>query len=268
MGLFNRLFRPKLHDALIATKAINDAETNEIETYLIGNRGNPPARGVTELMLAYKRVPRLRNVINLISSTVASVGWKAGYFKQSSKKKTKAIAPPEFFRSAENKDRLDIIKSAKEDGEFQEIKNHPIITLLDGGNASMTGHDVRRLTETFMDLPGEAFWLLGKNGKGMPEVIFPVPPNWVTGTPTDGSPYYSVTWGSRVVMPEDMLWFRELDPTAPYSRGSGMGLCLADEIDTSEYISQLIKAAFYNRATPAGVVALEGAKGDDVKRYE
>jgi HK97 family phage portal protein len=136
-----------------------------------------------------------------------------------------------------------------------------MLRLLARPNDAMTGQAALQLTQVWLDIKGEAFWLISFAADGTPAQLFPVPPHWVTSVPTTGANHFTVSVGGLQlkVEPKSVLWFRDLDPENPYGRGSGVAEALGDELETDEYAAKYIKTWFFNNATPSLIVSFEGA---------
>ena len=148
-----------------------------------------------------------------------------------------------------------------------EIENHPLLDLIDNANPIMTGRTARQVTQTYLDLKGEAFWIMERNGQGMPIELWPVPPHWIIDVPYLGQPFFRVNFqGWQGVIPQtEVVWLKDPDPENPYARGAGIAEALSDELETDEYAAKHTKAWFYNRATPDILVGIQGAGEDQLR---
>jgi HK97 family phage portal protein len=152
----------------------------------------------------------------------------------------------------------DVAQAAKL-GDLQELETHPLLTMLSRPNPMMTGGTARRLTSVYLDVPGEAPWILERSARGEPVQMYPVPPHWLTRTPASGPWTFSGGGATWSVSREDVLWLRDVDPANPFGRGAGVGLSLADELDSDEYASAMTRARFANGASPSRMVGIQGA---------
>jgi HK97 family phage portal protein len=157
------------------------------------------------------------------------------------------------------------------------IKEHPLLKLLKNPCSlrEITGYTLLYLTEVYRDLPaGEAFWLIERNGLGVPSEIWIIPPNWVIYTPTQEIPYFNVlpqgnsSYRNVYVAPEDMIWFKEPDPLNPYGRGRGRAEAIGDEMETDEYMAKWAKMFFFNQGMPPVIIEAPGADEPTVKRLQ
>ena len=220
-----------------------------------GAAGTPPKRGTRELLDAYNTMPWLHAVVNKVSRSVASVTWQL--YRADNARAVQRAGP-------------DVRKGMLKQAELVEVETHPVLDLLDNANEFLTGLTARQLTQIYLDLTGEAFWLLERNGAGRPVEYWPIPPDWVLDTPTPDKEAFRVSFrGWRGEIPKsEIIWMFEPDPVNPYSRGSGTGRALADELETDEYASKHVKSWFYNRARPDIIISADGLTPQDTARLE
>jgi SPP1 gp7 family putative phage head morphogenesis protein len=224
-----------------------------------------PRRGTRELMVAYREQPWLRAIIQRISQDVASVPFRL-------LAPTRAAGTGLVSRAigASRTVRQKILSDGLAGGALQELESHPLLTLVNTMNPALRAVGSFTVTQAFLDLKGEAFWVLERNGAGQAVEAWPVPPHWVTETPSVNNPTYRMSaYGWTKQIPEnDVLWFRTPDLENPYGRGSGIGEALADEIDVDEFAAKHVRDWFFNGGRPSGFVSLQGAGEDEVTRFE
>lgn len=232
---------------------------------LPGGVGQPPKRGTRELLQAYNEMPWLRAVVNKVGRSVASTTWQLYVVRRGNK----AVRTAKIQR-ADYDVRQKLLAACRKQAELVEIEAHPLLDLLDNANLFLTGLTARHLTQVYLDLAGEAFWLKERNGAGKPVAFWPLPPDWVISTPTPAHPFFRVSfraWQGEIPDTE-ILWMADPDPANPYGRGSGMAGVLADELETDEYAAKHTKSWFYNRARPDLVISGDGLTPADTARLE
>jgi len=231
--------------------------------------GYAPRRETIEILLAYDRVPMLRQTVGRISSSVGAVRWRL--FATSKRGDAKALGQAISQTKAESAldlgKRSAMIKAGLETGDLREVLRHPYLDLLRDPNGEHTGLAVRTLTQTYLDLVGESFWWLPTDGATIPNALWPIVPHWVKSTPTPSFEFYEVSHRSfnATIPASEMAWFRELDPIDPYSRGCGIAKTLADELDGDEWAAKHIAAFFKNGAMPDGIGLFPDADDDQIK---
>lgn len=148
----------------------------------ISRGGTPPQRGTTEILRAYSTMPWLRAVVQKVAKSVGSTTWRLFVVRGGDGRATSAP----WLQRAGYAVRRRVIDVARKQGTLEEIEAHPLLDLLAGGNEKFSGGMVVQLTQAHLDLVGEAFWLIERNRAGKPAALWPLPPDWVRGTPAPG----------------------------------------------------------------------------------
>lgn len=156
-------------------------------------------------------------------------------------------------------------------GELDVLtEDHPLWALLRNPNPMLRGWDFRFISELYVRTQGEVYWHLKRDGLGTAKELWVYPKTWVQprfNKDGRGVEVYEVRmpWESfggaakpELVLPQDMLWLRQIDPLEPYSKGLGDVLALATELDTYELASESDRRFFQNDATPAGALVVPG----------
>jgi hypothetical protein len=233
----------------------------------------PPKRGSRQILEIYSESPWVQAVTKKIGERVASTEWllfaqTGGNGNKHYIKTTHRESIARKIKRAPFKERKRLLRKLQAKGQLKEITNHPALDLLASGSPGMTGSASRRLTQISRDLVGEAFWVLDRDGLNIPVAYWYMPPHWVTELPGPGRDTYGVSLsGQQIKIPAgDVIWFREPDPAKPYSRGTGLGMALGDEIETDEYAAKFIKTFFANSARPELLIYAEGEKKENLQR--
>lgn len=241
------------------------AKSEPATSYQFVNGKNAPKRNTDALLEAYKSSPPVRSVVSRIAEHVAAVPLKfyVRRGKSGKAKQTRIGEIPDFkARQAE-------LRTLKLQGELEEVESNPILDLVNKPNPQMSGFAFRRLCQIYIDVVGEAFWLLGRDGLGVPSQLWTVPPSWVKEIPGAKKSTYTVrptgANADLIYQPEDVVYFRDLDPCNPFGRGSGVAESLGDEIDTAEYAARYSKNFFFNSGKPDLIISVEGMSASDAK---
>ena len=253
---FNNMLKPKAAPMTDSSRGLFSGLTE----------GTTPARrGTAELLRAYSESPLLRAVIFKIADAVASVEWEifVSVNANGSPVRSKKLQRSKYDS---RKKRMTVAKRAD---SLVEVDDHPILDLLDCGNTVMSGHNVKKLMQTYADLK-ESFTWIERNKAGMPVALWPMPPTWVCDVPSPGEEFYHFNIKGTVsaIPKDDVLWIKDANPADPYGRGVGAAETLADELDTDEYAARFIKAFFYNGGVPDAIIAFDDATEDDLMRVE
>jgi HK97 family phage portal protein len=255
----------------------------------------PPRRGTRELIAAYRESPWLRAVAGRIARGVASVEWevyvraeeplaqKTGRRERSSPSgRFSDVAGVPAFRwgrdfavrdvklqTGSTQQRAARRRELAAAGLLREVVDHPLLELLANPNTEITGRSSLQMTQTWIDLKGEAFWLIGMKD-GIPNSYLALPPHWVTAVPSSTQPSFRLSFGTLQadVPRERMVWLRDPDPENPYGRGTGVAEALGDELETDEFAAKYVKNWFFNNGMPSAVVSYEGIDKEGLKRAE
>lgn len=244
------------------------------------NGRGPPPRGTVELIKSYKQAPWLRAVASRIGWAVAHSEWTV-YVRASSSiaaSSVSRLAPPwrwgadravrdVTLRSPVAATRAERREKLLADGLLREVIDHPALELLQHPNQMMTGATALKVTQIWLDIKGEAFWLLAFDSANVPRAAYPVPPHWVIGVPTEAAPYFTISAAGLQMRLDQraVLWLRDVDPENPYGRGTGVAESLGDELETDEFAAKYLKSWFFNNAMPSLLVAFEGATEPQLK---
>ena len=234
--------------------------------------GRLPRRGTYELLMAYSTMPYLRSSVHKIAFNAAIVPMRL-YAKTRPGKANKdpfsdpsAKAIEDFtMKSMSCKYLNGNIVVEKRLNAIREYPNHPMMKLLANPNPDMDGRTLRQLTTSWLDVVGDAFWAFDTDANGLPTKIWPLPPHWVTETPSKYQPFYRVNVGMVGVYDipaTNMLWFKDPSLENPYMRGVGHGQALSDELDADEAAAKHIGAFFFNDCLPPALISVKDADDD------
>ena len=151
--------------------------------------------------------------------------------------------------------------------EFEEIEEHPLLDLLTKPNDYDSGWELKELTQSMLDLTGNAYWMLERDKLGVPSRIFLLRSQWVRIIPDkdnfiEGFWYgYNNAWGTDTrleLMPEQVIWFKYPSPVDPWY-GMGPTQMAAYALESEEMREKWINATLNNMARPDMVIKyLEG----------
>ena len=218
-----------------------------------------PQRGNQELLKLYSRSPWLKAVTNKIAYHTSSVQWKL-YVGRDGQGRPVQNAK---IKRAGFQQRQKLVKEARDDEELEEITDHPFLDTLDNMNPQLVGLQGRQITQIYMDLIGQVYWLKERNSQGMPINLWPINPEWVHRNPKYDGVRIDMPGGWSGTVPlEDLVFFNDPDPTNPYGIASGYANALDDEIATDEMAAKHTKNFFYNSARPELLIYGDMQKSD------
>ena len=163
------------------------------------------------------------------------------------------------------------------DAEDIPIYNSPIYDLLDNpmpDHPEIDGWIFRYLSDAYLSIMGECFWIIERNGSGQPAALYIVPPTWVITCPTVQANYYRVMPLGNIsvnqinIDAKDMVWAKMPDLVNPYWRGRGRTEAIGDEVESDEYAAKFSKRFFYNDATPSILISAPGLAQQDAERFK
>lgn len=243
-----------------ATKATPISAPTGMPTSLSLDGGGMFAPGGKELIKSYNDSPALRRVVSIVAHSLASTPFFLRR-KTRGKRKDWSLATRTCVQREYRH------KATKEQGI--EVYDHPFLDFLSRGSPLLSGPSSLVLSYVYRLVKGEFFWELIGEGK-LPEFWMVTPPQWVTQVPHGNKDYFIVRQGGQQkrVAAEHMFWCRDADLTNPYSRGKGAGDSLADEIDTDEYASALLRHTLANRGFSDVLIGIKGARPQDAELVE
>lgn len=146
--------------------------------------------------------------------------------------------------------------------ETQEIVEHESISLLHYCNEFTTFYDILEGTQIYLELVGEAFWVILRDGdelKGIPREIYLLRPDWIRIVPDPKTfiKEYIYTPGGNLgnaikFKRENIIHFKYFNPINPY-RGRGSIQAGAMPIDIHNFAQDWNRNFFFNNATPSAV---------------
>jgi HK97 family phage portal protein len=234
---------------------------------VIGPQRDAPRLGTGEMLKAYSQMPWLRAVVGKVGVSIGSTRWCLYVPVDPDSGKPYRMRR---MQRANYDQREAYRKKAVEVNSLQEIEDHPLLDLLEYGNSRLDGSKLFQLTQQYLDLVGEAYWVLSFNRLRVPSAIWPLPPDWVKEIPTPEDPVYTVRIGrNEFKIPMNrVIAFVDPDPSDPYGRGTGLAKSLGDELETDEYTSKHLKSFFQNSARPDLIITADGLRKEDTIRME
>ena len=159
-----------------------------------------------------------------------------------------------------------LYKKAQRRSEREEVISHPILDLLSQVNPFETGFEHMELTQYYLELAGEAFWVLLRNGlRGVSEMwsVLPTQMEVVSGREKFVSGYVYSSSGGRVpLLSQDVIHFKRTHPRNRH-RGLSPVSAIMTDIESQRYTSLYNRNFFRNSAEPGGVIEVEGNLTDE-----
>ena len=211
-------------------------DNSMFQNYTIG--GTLSNVSPSDYISAYGQVGWVFACVSRISSAVAETNWRLYQINDSTKEK-------------------------------EEIISHPVLSLFDFVNEYTTGLEMMEQTQTYIDLVGEAFWLVIKDRIGRPAELWAINPSKIKVVPHSKdyiAGYVYVNGHEKIPLETDEVIHIKLpNPNNPY-RGQSPIASIMSDIEAEKFSSQYNKSFFQNSAEPSGVINFEGTLTDS--QYE
>lgn len=188
----------------------------------------PPDWNYQQYLKVYGEVGWLFGANNLISESVAEVNWHL------------------------------YEKDGNQLGD--EVDNHPLLDMWAYVNPFQTKYQFIQLTQLYLGLVGEAFWVLNFNRLGVPAEMWIAPPQFmhIIPDPVTYISHYEYRRDSgrlRLEVPE-VIHIMNPNPANTY-RGLGTAQSIAVDLDSEKYASRYQQRLFFNDATPGIVITYD-----------
>jgi HK97 family phage portal protein len=146
--------------------------------------------------------------------------------------------------------------------DVEEIVEHPFLELIKNVNPFSNMSDLLELTVMFMDLTGDAYWYMPRNGAGVPGQLWILPSQYVTAiagktldTFIEG--YKFQRGNSSVILPmEDVIPFSYPNPKSQIT-GFAPVLGIADEVYNYSQMNIYEASLFENKARVDGLFEVD-----------
>lgn len=149
-----------------------------------------------------------------------------------------------------------------------EVLQHQAMKLLNNPNNFFTGFSLMELSQTYLELTGESWWVLNyDNGLPFPTGIWPVHPGRMqpVPSPVDYLHGYLYTSPDGEIVPlslNEVISVKYPNPADPY-RGQGAIEPVLTDIDSSKYSAEWNRNFFLNGAMPGGIIEVDGRLSDE-----
>jgi HK97 family phage portal protein len=155
---------------------------------------------------------------------------------------------------------LNLMRIKNSKGDVDEVLSHPIIELLAAPNAFQTQREFIELSVAYYILSGDTFWYIERRANGKPIGLHNMRPDYVEVVLSNDRKSI-VAYEYRDVQaiklrPEDVLHFRNSDPTNPI-RGVGIVRPASQRILTEKEASKYQANFFKNQGRPDVAVFMD-----------
>jgi len=165
------------------------------------------------------------------------------------------------------------VKHTDKGPETMLVGEHEVLSFLQYVNPLTTFYDQAEATQIYLELTGEAFWIILKNG-GRPQEMWLVRPDWMKVVPDkeDIIKHYLYCPGGntseKIIIPrENVIHFKSFNPLNPY-RGKGSVQAAALPLDIHTFAQEWNRNFFFNSAIPGLVFTTDKKLNEKVvKRF-
>lgn len=157
--------------------------------------------------------------------------------------------------------------------ETTEIYEHESLSVLNYANELTTFYDLLESTQIYLELTGEAFWIILKQGN-TPRELWLIRPDWVKVIPSKDKiiDHYIYCPGGNInqgvdIPKDNMIQFKYFHPMNPY-RGKGSVQAAALPLDIHTFAQEYNRNFFFNSAIPSLVFTTDQKLQDTtIKRF-
>jgi len=196
---------------------------------------------------AYANSPSLFSNVNLLAETTSFADWR-------------------LYRSVSIDGRVRYTTGDLGSDMRTEVVQHQALKVLQSPNPFMTQMDLFEISQTYLDLCGESWWVITKNNN-IPVGIWPVRPSRMTVVPDPANYikgyYYTDDNGDKTaLLPEDVVYVKYNNPS-DYYRGHSPVKSVLTDIEASKWAAEWNRNFFINSANPGGIIQIDKRLSDD-----
>lgn len=173
-----------------------------------------------------------------------------------------------LYRSAPQDGRRRYTTADKGSDQRTEVLQHQAMSVWNKPNAFMTGFMLREYGQTYLDLTGESYFVVQRDGRAtFPTGLWPVRPDRMEPVPHTekflAGYVYSGPSGEAVPLQVDEVIMVKYPNPYDIYHGLGPIQAILVDIDAAKYSAQWNRNFFLNSATPGGVIQVDKRLSDD-----
>jgi HK97 family phage portal protein len=142
-------------------------------------------------------------------------------------------------------------------GQKEEVEQHPALDLWRSANPFVTREDFLETSQQHMELVGEMWWVLVRNGAGVPVELQVVRPDRMKPIPHPvefiAGYEYRIGATALVLDRDDVIYTRNPNPLDSY-RGIGVIQSLMVDLGAERMAAEWMANFFRNNAEPGGII--------------
>lgn len=150
----------------------------------------------------------------------------------------------------------------------EEILDHPFLDLMKGVNSFINSFTLWETTQRYLELTGNAYWMLVRTERGVPVEIWPLPSQWVRIIPDKetfikGYIYHEADKSiNRYFLPEEDVIHFKIPSSKDVRYGRGPTDKVKDIINVNDFMNRYDQAVFKNMGSLSLVFTTEKDLGD------
>ncbi len=173
-----------------------------------------------------------------------------------------------LYREAPQDGRRRYTTGDKGSDQRTEVIRHQAMEVWNKPNAFMTGFMLREYGQTYLDLTGESYFVVQRDGRAtFPTGLWPVRPDRMEPVPHTekflAGYVYSGPSGEAVPLQTDEVIMVKYPNPYDIYHGLGPIQSILVDIDAAKYSAQWNRNFFLNSATPGGVIQVDKRLSDD-----
>lgn len=203
----------------------------------------------TSYMRAYGASGTVFSIVSMLARQTAKKGWH-------------------LYRQQPQDGRRRYTTGDKGSDERVEVVKHLAIDVWKKPNPFMSGFQLRELGQTYLDLTGEAYLVVGYDSRAtFPMSLWPVRPDRMEPVPSrdeylQGYVYRGPSGELVPLKLNEVIQVKYPNPFDPY-HGLGPVQAILVDIDAAKYSAAWNRNFFLNSATPGGVIQVDRRLSDD-----
>jgi HK97 family phage portal protein len=200
-------------------------------------------------MRAYQSNGTIYAIVSMLARQTAKVQWH-------------------LYRTAPQDGRRRYTTADKGSDQRTEVLQHQAMAVWTRPNPFMTGFMLREMVQTHLDLTGEGYIVIARDGRAnFPTGLWPVRPDRMEPVPSTekflaGYVYRGPSGEAVPLQPEDVLMIKYPNPFDVY-HGLGPIQSILVDIDSAKYSAAWNRNFFLNSATPGGAIKMDKRLSDD-----
>jgi len=222
------------------------------------------------LVRAYGQVPTLSAAVNKVATSIACNEWRVAQAPAdfNEQQRRRLLLSLSASRAKDWHEQRRHMKRLFDESKLVEVDGHPALSVLQRGNAQLTGLSNRQLLSELLELVGQAYIIFSRrDDRGQPIDLWVVP-EFMASELEGGRLQVNNVEGLGVVDRRDWRKIRIPHPINPYDQSLGICTALATELQIDEFAAKTLAYLLYNKAIPDVIISFKNVKRERLKNKE